>query len=136
MRTIPTTPRRNDYLDWPEVGQVCRRERVVKRDGKERREVAYVLTSAGPEWADAATLLGWWRGPGGIENRRHGVRDVTRGEDASRIRSASASEGRAGLRNAALRQLRLLGVTNVAEALRENLYHARDLLTKLGVLNL
>ncbi len=136
MRTIRTTPRLNGYLDWPDVGQVCRLERSVKRDGKETREVAYAITSAGPEWAEAATLLGWWRGHWGIENRLHWVRDVSMGEDASRIRTASAPEGMAGLRNAALGLLRLLGVTNVAEALRENLYHVRDLLTKLGVLNI
>jgi hypothetical protein len=66
----------------------------------------------------------------------HWVRDVTMGEDASRIRTASGPEAMAGLRNAAISLLRLSGLTNVAEALRENLYHARDLLTKLGIMNL
>ena len=136
MRTIQTTTRLNAYLDWPDVGQVCRRERFVRRDGQETREVAYAITSAGPEWADAATLLNWWRGHWGIENRLHWVRDVTLGEDASRIRTRSAPEALAGVRNAAISLLRLAGVTNIAEALRENLYHVRDLLSKLGVLNL
>ena len=81
-------------------------------------------------------LLEWWRGHWGIENRIHGVRDVTRGEDASRIRTASAPEVLAGLRNAAISLLRLSGTTNIAEALRENLYHVRSLLTSLGILNL
>jgi hypothetical protein len=57
------------------------------------------------------------------------VRDVTMGEDASRIRTRAAPEAMAGLRNAAISLLRLLGVTNIAEALRENLYRACDLLT-------
>ena len=118
------------------MGQVCRLERVVKRGGKETREVAYAITSAGPEWADAGTLLDWWRGHWGIENRVHWVRDVTLGEDASRIRTASAPEVMAGLRNAAISLLRLSGATNIAEALRENLYHVRSLLTNLGILNL
>jgi hypothetical protein len=135
-RTIQTTTRLNDYLDWPDVGQVCRLERVVRRDGKETREVEYAITSAGPEWADAGALLAWWRGHWGIENRTHWVRDVTMGEDASRIRTGAAPEVMAGLRNAAISLLRLSGLTNIAEALRENLYHARDLLTKLGIVNL
>jgi predicted transposase YbfD/YdcC len=118
------------------VGQVCRRERVVKRDGSETREVAYAITSAGPEWADAAALLAGWRGHWGIENRLHWVRDVTLGEDASRIRTTAAPEAMAGLRNAAISLLRLSGVSNIAEALRENLYHVRELLTNLGILNL
>jgi hypothetical protein len=118
------------------VGQVCRLERVVKRDGNESHEVEYAITSAGPEWADAATLLGWWRGHWGIENRVHWVRDVTMGEDKSRIRTAAAPEVMAALRNAAISLLRLSGLTNIAAALRENLYHVRELLTKMGIVNL
>lgn len=118
------------------MGQVCRLERVVRRDGKETTEVEYAITSAGPEWADAGTLLGWWRGHWCIENRVHWVRDVTMGEDNSRIRTDSAPEVMAGLRNAAISLLRLSGVGNIAEALRNNLYHVRDLLTKLGIVNL
>ncbi len=133
---MQTTTRLNDYLDWPDVGQVCRLERIVKRGGVETREVEYAITSVGPQWADAATLLDWWRGHWKIENQLHWVRDVTLGEDASRIRTGSAPQVLAGMRNGAISLLRLLGKTNIAAALRENLYHVRDLLTKLGVLNL
>lgn len=108
----------------------------MRRDGKETREVEYAITSAGPAWASAADLLGWWRGHWGIENRVHWVRDVTMGEDASRVRTGSGPEAMAGLRNAAISLLRLSGLTNIAEGLRENLYHARDLLAKLGIMNL
>jgi hypothetical protein len=118
------------------VGQVCRLERVVRREGRETREVAYAITSAGPEWADAAALLECWRGHWGIENRLHWVRDVTLGEDGSRIRTEAAPQVLAGLRNAAISLLRFCGATNIAEALRENLYHVRSLLTSLGTLNL
>ena len=118
------------------MGQVCRVERVVKAGGAETREVAYAITSAGPEWADAEALLGYWRGHWGIENRLHYVRDVTPGEDASRIRSGSAPAVMAALRNAAITLLRLAGVSNVAAALRENAYRVKDLLSSLGILNL
>jgi hypothetical protein len=135
-RTIQTTTRLNDYLDWPGVGQVCRLERVVRRDGVESREVAYAITSVGPEWAGAAELLGWWRGHWGIENRLHWVRDVTLGEDASRIRSGSAPQVMAALRNAAVSLLRLLGADNIAKALRANPYRVPAVLTELGIVNL
>ena len=53
-----------------------------------------------------------------------------------RIRTDGAPQVMAGLRNAAIGLLRLSGVTNIAEALRENLYHVGEILTKLGILNL
>ncbi len=136
MRTIRTTTRLNDYLDWPGVGQVCRIERVVKCGGEERREVADAITSAGPEWAGAAELLGWWRGHWGIENRLHWVRDVTLGEDASRVRTDAAPQVMAALRNAAVSLLRLLGATNIAAALRANPYRVTAVLAELGIVNL
>jgi hypothetical protein len=118
------------------VGQVCRVERVVKGGGKERREVAYAITSVGPEGAGAAELLGWWRGHWGIENRLHWVRDVTFGEDGSRIRTDAAPQVMAALRNAAVSLLRLLGATNIAEALRANPYRVPAVLAELGIVNL
>jgi hypothetical protein len=136
VRTIQTTTRLNDYLDWPGVGQVCRVERLVKCGGEPRREVAYAITSVGPQEAGAAELLGWWRGHWGIENRLHWVRDVTLGEDGSRIRTAAAPQVMAALRNAAVSLLRLLGATNIAEALRANPYRVPDVLTELGIVNL
>jgi len=136
VRTLRTTTRLNDYLDWPEVGQVCRIERVVKSGGAERREVAYAITSAGPELASAAELLHWWREHWGIENRLHWVRDVTLGEDGSRLRTEAAPQVMAALRNAAVSLLRLLGVTNIAEALRANPYRVPAVLAELGIVNL
>jgi hypothetical protein len=59
------------------------------------------------------------------------------GEDHSRVRSGSAPEALAGLRNAAVSLLRLAGVSNIAEALRENAYRgARWVFAKLGILDL
>jgi Transposase DDE domain len=133
---VVATTRLNAYLDWPAVGQVCRVVLIVREKGVERREVGYCITSAGPEWADAETLLAWNRGHWGIENRLHYVRDVTLDEDASRIRTGSAPEVMAGLRNAAITFFRRLAASNVAQAIRENAYRVADLLAKLGVMNL
>jgi hypothetical protein len=65
----------------------------------------------------------------------HYGRDVTFGEDASRIRTAAAPQILAATRNAILSLLRLWGRTNMAEALRENAYQPARLLAKLGILN-
>jgi hypothetical protein len=54
----------------------------------------------------------------GIENRAHYVRDVTLGEDASRIRNRPGVMAR--LRSLALNILRANGVRNVSHALYAN----------------
>lgn len=110
-------------------------EREVRRRGEPvRREVAYAITSVPRDQADAATLLGWWRGHWGIENRSHYVRDVTPGEDASRIRTGSAPQVLAAVRNAAIGWLRARGIENIAAALRRNGAKVPELLKSLGIL--
>lgn len=108
--------------------------RTTWRDGRAHEEVEYAITSLPRSRADAAKLLGGWRGHWGIENRLHYVRDVTFGEDASRIRTASAPQILAAIRNAAITLLRSWQHTNLAAALRENAYQPARLLTKLGIL--
>ena len=113
---------------------MCCMEREVKRHGKEpSREVAYAITRVPTECAGPATLLGWWCGHWGIENRSHYVRDVSMGEDASRISSGAALQVMAAFRNAAVGFLRCRGVVNVAEALRRNAARVRPLLVSLGI---
>jgi hypothetical protein len=125
----------NDYLNWPAVGQVCRVVRTVRKRGcAPSREVSYAITSVTKEQADPATLLRWWRGHWGIENRSHYVRDVTMGEDASRIRSGAAPQVLAAFRNTAIGWLRMQGVNNIAEALRRNAAQVPRLLRMLGIL--
>jgi predicted transposase YbfD/YdcC len=135
QRRLQTTIRLSKHLDWPGVQQVCRLSRITWRNGQEQHEVEYAITSASRSRADADKLLRWWRGHWGIENRVHYIRDVTFGEDASRIRTASAPQILAATRNAVLSLLRLWGSSNIAAALRENAYQPARLLTKLGILN-
>ncbi len=89
-RRLQASTRLAEFLDWPGVAQVCRIERWRYRNGAEEREVTYAITSVPRHLADAATLLGWNRGHWMIENRSHYVRDVTLGEDASRIGTGNA----------------------------------------------
>jgi len=134
-RRLRATDLLNGYLDWPAVAQICQVERTVKRRGDEvSREVAYAVTSVPAQEAGAAVLLGWWRGHWGIENRSHYVRDVTMGEDASRVRTGAGPQVLAAFRNAAIGWLRLRGATNIAEALRRNAAQVPNLLRSLGIL--
>jgi predicted transposase YbfD/YdcC len=107
---------------------------MVEQDGKISHDTRYFITSVQRSLADAGHLLTWVRGHWSIENRSHYVRDVTLGEDASRIRKGSGPEVMAALRNAAIGILRATGATNVAEALRRNASQVRRLFTNLGIL--
>jgi len=133
-RTLQATTALNDYLDWPGVAQVGQVESVVTRDGKTSCEVRCFITSVPRRRAGAAGLLKWVRGHWSIENRSHYVRDVTMGEDASRVRKDSGPQVMAALRNATIGWLRSTGLTNIAEALRRNAARVNDLFNKLGIL--
>ncbi|GIW85864.1 MAG: hypothetical protein KatS3mg108_3658 [Isosphaeraceae bacterium] len=101
-RTIRTTTWLNSFLDWPAVGQVfhLRRERTLR--GVTTVEDVYGITSLRPEKASPAKLLTLIRSHWAIENQLFGVRDWTLGEDASRVRTGTAAQVAASLRNVAL----------------------------------
>jgi hypothetical protein len=102
VRTLRTTTVLTKQQDWAGLKQgfELTRERTVK--GEKTVEVVYGITSLGPDRADAARLLELTRGHWGIENGSHYRRDVTLGEDQSRIRKGSAPQVMAGLRSAVI----------------------------------
>jgi hypothetical protein len=91
--------------DWAGLKQgfALTRERIVQ--GVTTRETVYGITSLNVEHADASRLLALTRGHGGIENGLHYKRDVTLGEDASRVRREAAPQVMAALRNSILQLL-------------------------------
>ena len=119
-RHLTCTADLDDYLRWPGVQQVLRRdcERIDLKRGKVSRAVTYALTSVAPGDASPLELEGWWRGHWTIENRVHYVRDVSMGEDAHQMHTGNAPQVLAALRNALLKLLRGAGWTNIAAALR------------------
>lgn len=119
VRRVWTSTVLEGYLDWPGARQVCKVQREVVRKGKKAVEVRFGITSLGADRADAARLLKEVRGHWAIENRLHYVRDVTMGEDASQVRTGSAPQVMAALRNTVLAILRGAGATNIAAALRQ-----------------
>jgi hypothetical protein len=127
----------NAYLGadpgWPHLGQVCRLERTVTRRGRARRDVAYAITSLTPARATPAQLLGLWRGHWGIENRLHWVRDVTFDEDRCQVRTGSAPQVLAALRNTVIGLLRRDGRGNIAAALRRCAARPDEALALVGI---
>ncbi len=131
VRQLRASAALTGYLAWPGVAQVCKVERVVLRKGHRTQEVRYAITSLAT--ATAAQLLHLVRGHWRIENRLHDVRDVTLGEDASRIRTRSAPQVMAALRNAVLGLLRQQGWDNIAAALRHYAWQPGAALRLLGL---
>ena len=131
-RRLTSTTVLNDYLDWPDVGQVCQIVRETIRAGKKTTDVQYALTSVGRDRADAKRLLKWWRGHWKIENGLHWVRDVTLCEDASRIRTGDAPQNLAAMRNAIISCFHIEKIANIAATLREYAWKPQRLFTKLG----
>jgi predicted transposase YbfD/YdcC len=86
--------------------------------GKTTTEVVYGITSLSRERADARRLLELARPHWGIENRLHYVRDVTLGEDACRVRSGTAPQVLAAIRNTAIHLLQKVHPGNIAAAIR------------------
>jgi len=91
------------------------------------------VTSLAATRADATEIALHVRKHWGIENKLHYVRDVTYGEDASRVRTGNAPRVMASFRNLAVSILRLAGNTNIAAALRAAARETTRPLTLLGI---
>ncbi len=119
-RTLTTTPALAKYLcDWPGIAQVFQLHRTRRFcDGRVEQETVYGITSLRPREAGASRLLELNRRHWSIENNLHRVRDVTFGEDASRIRCGKSPQILAATRNALTHLLATAKVPNFAAALR------------------
>jgi len=106
------------------------RERTVK--GQTTREVVYGITSLTEQEADAARLLEVVREHWRIENCLHYVRDVTLGEDACRVRTGSAPQVLAALRNTAIHRLADVQAASRVAAIEQRSARPNEALSLLG----
>jgi predicted transposase YbfD/YdcC len=81
-------------------------------------ELEYALASLDSSQLTAAQLLTLWRQHWRIENVLHYVRDVTLGEDVSRVRKRHAPQAFAAIANLVIATAHRAGFTNVAQAVR------------------
>ena len=114
-RTIQVLPAPGD-LPFPHASQVFLIERHVRAlDGTPRSDVAALgVTSLTAAKAGPARLAALTRAEWTIENGLHYPRDVSLGEDASRIRTGNAPRAMATFRNHAIASLRIHGWDNIA----------------------
>ena len=117
-RTLRTTTLLTKQPDWKGLKQGFELVRERTEKGQKTVEVVHGITSLSSERADAQRLLALSRGHWGIENKLHYRRDVTLGEDASRIRKAVAPQVLAALRNSVLHVLSDVVAPNIAAAMR------------------
>jgi hypothetical protein len=91
------------------------------------------ITSRTAQQANPADLLAHNRGHWQIENREHSVRDRTYDEDRSQVRTGSAPQVMATMRNIAISLLRLAGWTNIKRATEKMSRSLGQTLALLGV---
>jgi predicted transposase YbfD/YdcC len=122
-RTVSLCTTLNNIPDWPRLQTVIRVEsqgqfkkgRHPRLETDTRYYVASFIESAE---ALAQRIRGYWR----VENKVHHVRDVTQGEDASRIRMHQLPQIFAVARNFALNLYRSNEFDNMAQAERRCKY--------------
>ena len=104
--------------------QIIRRRRPLNATKAKRwsTETLYAVTSLEANQASPADLADILRGHWSIEDRLHWVRDLAYDEDRSQVRTGNGPRVMASLRNLVIGILRLVGVVNIAAALR---HHAR-----------
>lgn len=103
-------------IHFPGAQQVFR---VIRYSGgldgqRTRKEVVHGITNLRSDHADVDQLAAFVRDHWSIENNTHYVRDVTCGEDASRVRTGNAPAVLAALRNAVTTALCLAGAVSMA----------------------
>lgn len=118
---------------WPGIAQVgCLRRHVqVAATGQTRDETVYLITTLSAAQAGPERVLHLVRGHWHIENRLHYVRDVTFGEDRSRLRTGAAPQILAALRNLAITLIHRSGTHDIAATRRAFTYHPRRALRLL-----
>lgn len=115
-RTISIGRPTEDIRDWPGLNTLSKLESVRSTRDEETTETRYYISSLKESALDLAQRIrGYW----GVENKVHYVRDVTQGEDKSRIRTTPLVQIWALARNFALNLYRADGFENMAQAQRK-----------------
>lgn len=120
QRTLTTSCMLNDYVNWPGLKQVFKIERQFTycKTGRVALDIQYGVTSLSRAKATPRRLLELVRGYWAIENSVHYRRDVTFGEDASRLNVGDAPRLIAAINNLVLGLLGRLHFENIAKARR------------------
>lgn len=101
--------------EWVGLKEVVSVQRFTKEKGKIKEETAYFISSrkANALFYAEGIRLHWQ-----IENSLHWVKDVTFGEDASKIRTGHAPQNLSTIKNIAMNIFRKNDYSNMAQAMR------------------
>ncbi len=118
-RRVSICQAQGNYPDWPQLNTIIRVEYERQTQDELEQGIRYYisdLTDSAREFGQR--IRGYW----GVENKVHYVRDVTQGEDKSRIRTKPLPQIMAIARNLALNLYRDAGFDNMAQAQRKCKY--------------
>jgi hypothetical protein len=104
---------------------------AYRRTGKITEEVVYLITDLPCKVASPRRLLELGVGHGRIENRLHYVRDVSFGEDRSRLRTGQAPQILAAFRTLVITLIHRQGSTQIAASRRHFASHPCEALDLL-----
>ncbi len=115
-RKVSICKAKKNYPDWIGLKTIIRVECERQTSRKIENSVRYYISSITEEAIEfAQRIRGYW----GVENKVHYVRDVTQGEDKSRIRTKPLPQIMAIAKNLALNLYRNAGFKNMAQAERK-----------------
>jgi predicted transposase YbfD/YdcC len=136
IRTLRSSDKLKGYIEFPHVERVffIERVRIINKTGERSDVREYGITSLTEKQADDKTLLEIVRGHWTIENRVHYVRDMAFDEDRSQVRTGNGPRVMAIIRNIVINILRMFGVENITQCLRENALNHTRIFTMLGIL--
>jgi predicted transposase YbfD/YdcC len=132
-RTLRTTSILTVTEKWKGMKQGFEITRERTLDNKTTVEVVYGMTSLSADRADAAALLVHVRDHWKIENSLHYVRDVTFDEDACRVRSGSAPQVLAAIRNTVVHLLKDVEAKSYPEAIEVLQIHPEQAKQLIGI---
>lgn len=101
--------------EWIGIKQLISIERIVDRQGKKSKEMAYFISSKNTnafKYKEGIRLH--WE----IENSLHYVKDVTLKEDASKIVTGNAPQNLSTIKNISINIMRKNQYKNMAQAMR------------------
>ncbi len=125
-RRVSLSPACLNLPDWLEMNTIIRVE--SQRQTKNKREFStryYISDLKETAFQFYQRIRGYW----GVENRVHYVRDMTQGEDKSRIRTTPLPQLLALARNLAINLYRDAGFSNMAQAQRKCQFGLEHLLS-------
>lgn len=125
-RTVSICPFNCTQTSWSSIATAIRVESQRTTRNRQETETRYYISDLEESAGDfARRIRGYW----GVENKVHYCRDVTLGEDKSRIRTEPLPQIWSIARNLALNLYRDAGFNNMAQAKRKSQFGLKHILS-------